>query len=1247
MATTAVSHAMTPIDDDAFVIATRTFEQREPVPTVGSEPLRAEPIPPANRPGSTPLLRLLMPVVMVAAMAAMIIVMVVSAGTINPMMLVMPLMMGMSFLMMFSPPAGADTDETRRTYLRHLGHLREAALARGDEQRAAELHRNPHPEDLGWLVGTARQWERAPEDPDALHVRVGTGPAALCTPVEVGEAGAAEDLDPVCAVSLRATVRAVNTVGGMPVVIALPAFRLISLNGPGAAGLARALICQLAVAHGPEAVSVEILGGHAQQWQWHKWLPHSARVPQARHRVLIAVGQAGNDYITSTEETPFTVVIGVDAGDHGPLHLRAAEEGLALTITDRLLVHTADGTEDIGAADTLRVEQACHLARALAAYRRPTTATAHTHSAASGLLGLLGWRALDDLTAPALWPPRPASRRLAVPLGLVTAATPGQPEATPLVIDLKESAHGGMGPHGLCIGATGSGKSELLRTLVAALAATHSPEELNFVLVDFKGGATFLGLDRLPHTSAVITNLEEESVLVERMRDAISGELNRRQEVLRQAGNCANVTDYNAARAADPTLAPLPALLIVLDEFSELLAQHPDFADLFVAVGRLGRSLHVHLLLASQRLDEGRLRGLDSHLSYRIGLRTFSAAESRQVLGVPDAHQLPSRPGAGYLKADADGVVGFQAAYVSGPAPRLAQLPGSTPDSPSAEPDVHIAPFYRRDDGEERSQAEVVLDDSTTVLDGIVDVCVAAAAQRNQRAHRIWLPPLPEHIWLAQLSHQEGTGGADASGSSGCQAAVGIIDRPYKQRQDHLVLDFSRGGGHLALCGGPRTGKTTALRTIIAALALRYSPDQASFYVLDLGGGGLDYLSTLPHVAGVAGRSQPERVERIIDEVTTLICDGPAGHGETFLVIDGWHSVCTDFEDLVEPITSMAADGPAARVHLIITTPRWTLLRPAIRDLMTMRMELRLGEAMDSLIDRKAQQQLPARPGRGITHDGEPMLLACTANQDVAHIARQCAQRGDRPVTPLKVLPESISRGQLPSTGAGIACAIGGPRLTSVAWDFDSSPHLVAIGTRGCGKSTLLASLAEGVCALGRDAARIVFIDQRRSHLGDIPEDMLAAYAATSDAVGSVLADTVATARTRLPGPDVSARQLSERSWWQGPELFVFIDDCDLIADHHLAELAELLPHARDIGLHLVVARKAGGAGRALFQPFLSALKDQVPTVVLFDVDRDEGALFGIKPTAQRPGRAIWQHGGTTLGTIHVALPESARKETA
>ena len=167
----------------------------------------------------------------------------------------------------------------------------------------------------------------------------------------------------------------------------------------------------------------------------------------------------------------------------------------------------------------------------------------------------------------------------------------------PVALDIKESAQQGMGPHGLVIGATGSGKSELLRTLVLALAMTHSPEALNFVLVDFKGGATFAGMADMPHVSAVITNLGQELTLVDRMQDALQGEMTRRQELLRAAGNFANVTDYERARAGGADLEPLPALLIVADEFSELLAAKPEFAELFVAIGRLGRSLSMHLLL--------------------------------------------------------------------------------------------------------------------------------------------------------------------------------------------------------------------------------------------------------------------------------------------------------------------------------------------------------------------------------------------------------------------------------------------------------------------------------------------------------------------------------------------------------------------------------------------------------------------------------------------------------------------------
>ena len=214
------------------------------------------------------------------------------------------------------------------------------------------------------------------------------------------------------------------------------------------------------------------------------------------------------------------------------------------------------------------------------------------------LLGLGDVHGFDRLAWRAAARPRPA----AVPIGLGDGGGV-------IHLDIKESAQQGMGPHGLVIGATGSGKSEFLRTLVLGLAMTHSPEQLNMVLVDFKGGATFAGMSQMPHVSAVITNLAQELTLVDRMQDALSGEMVRRQELLREAGNYASIRDYEKARAAGEPLEPLPSLFIVVDEFSEMLSAKPEFIDLFVAIGRLGRSLGLHLLLASQRLEEGRLRG--------------------------------------------------------------------------------------------------------------------------------------------------------------------------------------------------------------------------------------------------------------------------------------------------------------------------------------------------------------------------------------------------------------------------------------------------------------------------------------------------------------------------------------------------------------------------------------------------------------------------------------------------------------
>jgi S-DNA-T family DNA segregation ATPase FtsK/SpoIIIE len=232
------------------------------------------------------------------------------------------------------------------------------------------------------------------------------------------------------------------------------------------------------------------------------------------------------------------------------------------------------------------------------------------------------------------------------------------------------------------------------------------------------------------------------------MQDALSGEMVRRQELLREAGNFASIRDYEKARAAGPegaALAPLPSLFIVVDEFSEMLSAKPEFIDLFVAVGRLGRSLGLHLLLASQRLEEGRLRGLESHLSYRVGLRTFSAQESRSVLGVPDAYELPPVPGLGYLKPDPTTMVKFKAAYVSGPPasgrPRVRRDEGGHVQGILPFTIAEVRPVEPVD-----QEPEVEVEEKPVVSQGeeksLLDVAVERMVGQGTPAHQVWLPPL-------------------------------------------------------------------------------------------------------------------------------------------------------------------------------------------------------------------------------------------------------------------------------------------------------------------------------------------------------------------------------------------------------------------------------------------------------------------------------------------------------------------------
>jgi S-DNA-T family DNA segregation ATPase FtsK/SpoIIIE len=1227
-------------------------------------------------------------------------------------------------------------DASRRDYLRYLKQVRKRVQTAASRQREALEWRYPDPDSLWVLPLSRRLWERRPVDNDFGHVRLARGSQRFVLKLIAPETKPVEDLEPVAAGALRRFIQTHRTVRDVPIAVNLRAFAHVRLDGDPEAirSLMRAMLAHLAAFHAPHELMVAmcLAPDRRAEWDWVKWLPHAlhpTHTDGAGHVRLVGsslsdlerllADQLGNRPFFAPNAKPLTdqphVVVIVDGGhvSHDSKLLNAPPQGVTLVdltgnavrrpgdgvmrlrVTSDEVFHISvdrDGSERetlLGRPDKLTVLQSEAFARQLAPLRSTTRAGGGAAATEAEeveekpqyeleLMSLLGIPDAYNLDPEVIWKPRPRHERLRIPFGLT-------PDGQPVELDIKESAQGGMGPHGLVIGATGSGKSEVLRTLVLGMAVTHSPDVLNFVLVDFKGGATFLGLDSLPHVSAVITNLEEELILVDRMQDALAGEMNRRQELLRHAGNYGSLRDYEEDRAKGKPLDPLPSLWIVVDEFSELLSAKPEFIELFVMIGRLGRSLGVHLLLASQRLEAGRLRGLDTHLSYRIGLRTFSAAESRAVLGVPDAYELPREPGGGYLKVGTEDLVRFKACYVGGiyqpPSVRAAQKkrpakPGEKRWVPqiTAYTTDYVEPTIVEVPPEPEPQAPVQAQPDGREPKVLVDLVVEQLQRLGRAAHQVWLPPLNEPPTIDQLlpgplevTEEHGLTVA-WEGRGRLQAPVALVDKPYHQRRDPLWLDLSGAGGHVAIVGGPQSGKSTALRTLITALALTHRPDEVQFYCLDFGGGTLPGLLGLPHVGGVATRLDADAIRRTVGEMTTLLeqrerafteagIDSIATYRrlrregrippdrfapDVFLVVDGWGTVRSDYEAIENQITQLAARGLGFGIHVVATANKWSEFRMAIKDLIQTRLELKLGDPYDSEIDRRVAANVPAnRPGRGLSPDklhfltALPRIDGVTSADDLADgVKAMCeavskAWRGE-PAPPVRLLPEHLPFHTLPTPGSdplpGVPIGIDEDELAPVYLNFDEEPHFVVFGATECGKSNLLEIIAKGIVARkDPKEARIIIVDYQRSLLDAVKGDHLIGFAPSSDAATSLLRDTAAALRKRLPGPDVTPEQLRNRSWWQGAELYLIVDDYELVATssgNPLAPIADLVSQARDIGLHVIIARGFGGAGRAMYDPVIQRIRDMGNPGLIMSGNKDEGQLWGgVRGKPLPPGR--------------------------
>ncbi|WP_431781550.1 type VII secretion protein EccCa [Streptomyces chumphonensis] len=1239
---------------------------------------------------------------------------------------------------------------TRRTqrerYLEYLENLREELGAEDRARREAARVLAPPPEALYDLVADpARLWERRRTDRDFLDVRVGTGRAPVRTlPMQQQSGNVLTPPDPFMLNEAAGLQERFATATEMPLTVPLDRAGNVSVIGSREDVLraARTLLVQSAVSHAPDDVALALAcpAERLGDWEFAKWLPHTldpqefdgpvsarriAETPQA-----LAAGLAGDlrrraEYaaevrrgLAGREALKLGSRLLVLSDVHGSAarELARPDEAVALPDMGVTVVHllarrvdepgqvsvriTVDGpdvtVEDLrgaqpeqrvvrGALDEVTAAGALGLARMLAPLRLSP------ESAASGapLSGPVDFTELMGLDDPAaldvrrLWAPRGDQSFLRVPIGLGDGHEP-------VLLDLKESAELGMGPHGLCVGATGSGKSELLRTLVLALVATHPPEDLAMVLVDYKGGATFAPFGSLPHVAGIITNLENRAGLVERVHASLAGEVKRRQQVLKDAGHIADIGTYAATRAQRPELPPLPHLFVVIDEFGELLTAKPDFIDLFLSIGRIGRSIGVHLLLSSQRIEGGKLKGLDTYLSYRLGLRTFSPEESRTVLDTPDAFHLPPIPGFGYLKVDTSHYERFKASYVSGPYQGPVRRAEDAEEGPAALP----YPAYNTlggdggdDDGEPKA-APARRTVGPTLLSTVVDQLAAA---RPDAVPQVWLPPLPEALPL------DAVGGPLETGPRGMRLTrrpaealrvpLGLLDDPARQWQGQWLLDLTVAGGHVAVIGGPQSGKTTLLRTLILSLALTHTPQDVGVYGLDLVGGGLQTMAGLPHVGGVAGRADRERAARTVEEVRAMLTAREElfrdhgidsveqlrrmrargeltqlGSTDVVLVIDGFGGLREDFEELDEAVADLLKRGGGYGIHVVASMLRWNDVRIATQSAFGTRVELRLNDPSESSIARKLAETIGAdEAGRALTTGklfaqcALPRIDSRRTGEDLGDAVEQAvravraAWSGEQ-APPVRVLPARLDPHRLPSPQREpkrVPLGLDQAGLEPVLLDlFRHDQHLLVFGDSECGKTNLLRLVARGL--MDRyDDDELVFavMDPRRGLHSLVPEEYRGGYAHNAR-LAHGLAGAIATElEQRMPDDTVAPEVLAAGGGSiGGPRIVVLVDDYDVLATAGQAPLEPFLPYlpsAQDIGLHFVVTRRVGGASRALYEPFLMTLRESGTAGLVMTGDRSEGALFpGVRAAQRPPGRGTFVRRGAPNRLVQTALAE-------
>ena len=942
-----------------------------------------------------------------------------------------------------------------------------------------------------------RLWERRPEDPDFLVLR--TGMADLPSTVEVRRPGSQpSDVD-------RPLLRDV------PVTVPLATAGVLGVAGPRgrAVALTRFLLAQVTAWHSPAHVDVVVLAQNASEWSWLRWAPHTGEDPTAVRigagetdslsHCLGALSQELDERLAEASgprpaQRRRVVVSLLDGAGElrripslarllrlgpavGLYFLCLDEDVLALpvecrstmalggAVATRLTLSTADGSRlcDV-TVDGVGPGYASRFGRALAPLRdaTPNDATA-APPATARLLDLLRLHPPDVRSVSARWGQTASAARL--PIGVSAGGDP-------FVIDLASD-----GPHVLVAGTTGAGKSELLQTLIAGLAASAPPDRLSFLLVDYKGGAAFAECARLPHTVGLVTDLD--GALTERALTSLGAELRRRERLLRAAG-CPDLDAYADTRSM--ARDPLARLVLVVDEFATLAEELPDFLGGLVGIAQRGRSLGVHLVLATQRPAGVVSPDIRANTSLRIALRVNDPAESMDVIDRADAAALPAeRPGRAVIRA------GGRTTAV-----QIARI--NTSSVPRA-PVTTVTPWSWAQPAVARESAAPALPSDRTDLAVLVEACTAAARQQDiVPAPAPWAPPLPAVLPLCAIKASADNARSDVP--------FALLDFPSEQRVALLTFPLDQGRA-LLVAGGPGSGRTTTLRTLAGGMLDRYRAEDVHLYVFDFGGG----LSALRAAAGcgaVVQRDEPQRGARLLqvlsaelDQRQQMLAERGVGdiselHAKdpdralpwVVVLVDGWEALVETYEELdagrpLETLLRLVREGAAAGFRFAVTGGR-ALLTSRLAGLASSRLLLPLPDPLDYGIAGVSSRVVPLAPGPGravLAPGGTAAQVALLGTEpssaaqleELKRLATtQIAARPGRGPYVVEPLPRRVTLEDLrlhaAEHGAGSHWAlvgVGGDLAGPVGLNLaEDGPWVLVTGSSGSGRSTALITLA-------------------------------------------------------------------------------------------------------------------------------------------------------------------------------------------